>query len=125
MSVAEVSHGPDASESGSSNLVLKWLPPILLLIAIVGIVLVIPVTNGDSDARDWYGGTVGGSELYRLNVIFGRIVPLLAGAFIAIALIQRQVRPAREHHTATSLQRHGWTEVFTHWFNAAGVIICL
>jgi cytochrome b subunit of formate dehydrogenase len=83
------------------------------------------MTNGDSDSRDWYRGTVGGSDLYRLNVIFGRIVPLLAGAFIAIALMQRQMKTAREHHTATSLQRHGWTEVFTHWFNAAGVIICL
>ena len=125
MSVAEVSHSPNASEGDSGNLVLKWLPPVLLLIAVIGIVLVIPLTNGDSDARDWYRGKVGGSELYQLNVIFGRIVPLLAGAFIAIALMQRQMRTARERHTATSLQRHGWTEVFTHWLNAAGVIICL
>jgi len=125
MSIAEVSHGPQAPESGSSNLVLKWLPPVILLIAVLGIVLVIPMTTGDSDARYWYRGKVGGSELYRLNVIFGRLVPLLAGAFIAIALMQRQMRRAREVHTATSLQRHGWTEVLTHWFNAAGVVICL
>jgi cytochrome b subunit of formate dehydrogenase len=82
------------------------------------------MTNSDSDARTWYRDTVGGSELYRLNIIFGRLVPLLAGAFIAIALMQRQHLRAREVHTAESLQRHGWTEVLTHWFNAIGVVIC-
>ena len=76
MSVADVSQGRQPGES--NNVILKWLPPIILIIAIVGIVLVIPMTTGDSDAREWYRGKVGGSELYRLNVIFGRIVPLLA-----------------------------------------------
>ena len=70
MSVAGVSQGSPASESGGGNLVLKWLPLVLLVIAIIGIVLVIPMTTGDSDARDWYRGKVGGSELYRLYVIF-------------------------------------------------------
>jgi cytochrome b subunit of formate dehydrogenase len=122
VSVAEAS-GPPAAAGG--HLLLKWLPPVILIAAIVGIVLVVPMTNADSDARTWYRDTVGGSELYRLNVIFGRLVPLLAGAFIAIALMQRQHLRSREVHTAESLQRHGWTEVFTHWFNAIGVVICL
>src|SRR4051812_16865103 len=125
MSVAGVSQAPQASEGSGGNLLLKWLPPIILVVAIIGIILVIPMTTGDSDARDWYRGKVGGSELYRLNVIFGRLVPLLAGAFIAIALMQRQMKKAREVHTATSLQRHTWTEVLTHWLNATGVIICI
>jgi cytochrome b subunit of formate dehydrogenase len=125
MSVAVGTAQAEPPERGGSNLLLKWLPPVVLIVAIIGIVLVVPMTTGDSDAREWYRGKVGGSELYRLNVIFGRLVPLLAGAFIAIGLMQRQMKQAREVHTATSLQRHGWTEVLTHWFNATGVIICL
>jgi cytochrome b subunit of formate dehydrogenase len=104
---------------------LRWLPPLMLIVAIAGIVLVLPSTSSDADARDWYRGKVGGSDLYQLNVIFGRLVPFLAGAFIAIALLQRQLLKSREVHTAESLQRHGWTEVLTHWFNAAGIVICL
>jgi cytochrome b subunit of formate dehydrogenase len=122
MSVAEA---PDSASQGGSNAILKWMPAVLLVLAIVGIVLVIPMTNSDADAREWYRGEVGGSELYELNVIFGRLVPLLAGAFIAIALVQRQMKTAREVHTAESLQRHGWTEVLTHWFNAIGMVICI
>src|SRR5262249_2858914 len=102
-----------------------WLPPILLILAIIGIVLVVPRTTSASDSKDWYRGIVGGSELYRLNVIFGRLVPLLAGAFIAIALMQRPFMKSREVHTATALQRHNWTEVLTHWLNAVGIVICL
>lgn len=122
MSVAEV---PRSERAGDSNLLLKLVPPVILVAALIGIVLIVPMTNADADARDWYRDTVGGSELYRLNVVFGRLVPLLAGAFIAIAIMQRQHLRAREVHTATSLQRHGWTEVLTHWFNAAGVVVCL
>ncbi|HEY7270929.1 MAG TPA: cytochrome b/b6 domain-containing protein [Dehalococcoidia bacterium] len=125
MSIAEVTKPQETSGAGGGNLLLKWLPPIVLILAIIGIVLVVPMTAGDSDARTWYRDTVGGSELYRLNVIFGRLVPLLAGAFIAIALMQRQHLKAREVHSAESLQRHGWTEVLTHWLNAAGIVICI
>ena len=125
MSVAEVPQAQQGSTSGGGNLLVRWLPPVLLVLAIIGIVLVVPMTNGDSDSRTWYRDTVGGSELYRLNVIFGRLVPLLAGAFIALALMQRQMVKSREVHTAESLQRHGWTEVLTHWFNAIGIVVCL
>ena len=104
---------------------MKWLPPVILIVAIIGIILVIPMTTGDSDARDVVPRQGRRQRALPLNVIFGRLVPLLAGAFIAIALMQRQMKKAREVHTATSLQRHGWTEVLTHWFNATGVIICL
>src|SRR3954447_14083512 len=106
MSVADVSQAPHSSEGSGGNMLLKWLPPIILIFAIIGIVLVIPMTTGDSDARDWYRGKVGGSELYRLNVIFGRLVPLLAGAFIAIALMQRQMKKAREVHTSRMREVH-------------------
>jgi cytochrome b subunit of formate dehydrogenase len=123
MSVAEAPQTQQGADSG--NVVLRWLPAVLLVLAIIGIVLVVPMTSADADARTWYRDTVGGSELYELNVIFGRLVPLLAGAFIAIALLQRQLVRSREVHTAESLQRHGWTEVVTHWFNAVGVVICL
>jgi cytochrome b subunit of formate dehydrogenase len=112
-------------ESPMLRLALRWLPPILFVVAVVAIVLVVPSVNSDESSGTWYRDTLGGSELYRINVIFARVVPFLAGGFIALALLQRRFLPARERHTATTLQRHGWTEVFTHWLNSAGMVICV
>lgn len=123
MSVLGISQG--SRQAGIGRLAIYWLPPILVILAIAGIVLVLPSVDGDEGARAWYRDRLGGSELYRLNVMFARIVPFLAGGFIALALVQRRIFPAREIHTAESLQRHGWTEVATHWLNATGIIVCL
>jgi cytochrome b subunit of formate dehydrogenase len=127
MSVAEISHDrePAQSSTGLGGLVVRWLPPVVFLLAVIGLIAVAPSVSRDQGDRDWYGGNIGGSELYQLNVIFARVVPFLAGAFIALALIQRRIFGAKEHHTAESLQRHGWTEVATHWLNAIGFIVCL
>ena len=115
----------ESKSGGPGALAVRWLPPLLLLLAVGGVVLVAPAVLDEEDARSWYDGTLGGSELYRLNVIFARLVPFLAGGAIALALIQRLGRPAGEAHTAEHLKRHGWTEVFTHWVNSIGVVLCL
>lgn len=124
MSAVDVVERP-RHEAGFGRLLVLWLPPLLLLLAVAGIVWAVPSVNSEQSGRTWYGGVLGGSELYRINVIFARVVPFLAGGFIALALLQRRWLRARERHTATSLQRHGWTEVFTHWLNAAGIMLCL
>src|SRR5439155_22549088 len=86
---------------------LRWLPPVLLLLAVAGVVAVLPSVIGSEDGRDWYRGEVGGSPIYRLNVIFARLVPFIAGGAIALALLQRQRVRSNEEQTATSLKRHG------------------
>jgi len=96
---------------------------LLLLLAIAGIVAVLPSVAGDQGDRDWYRGLLGGSNLYKLNVVFARLVPFLAGGAMALALMQRRLLKSQERHTTSSLQRHGWTEVLTHWLNATGIIL--
>jgi cytochrome b subunit of formate dehydrogenase len=125
MSVAEISEQKPGRQTGIGQLALTWLPALVVIGAILGVVLVVPGVNGDENARDWYRNRLGGSDLYRLNFIFARLVPFLAGGFIALALLQRRLLPAKERHTAESLQRHGWTEVATHWLNGVGIILCL
>jgi cytochrome b subunit of formate dehydrogenase len=113
------------SDTGLGRLALLILPVAVLVVAAVGIVLVMPSISGDVDARDWYGGFLGGSDLYELNVIFARIVPFLAGGFMALALLQRRLLRPAEANDAQSLGRHGVTEVVTHWLNAVGLVLCL
>jgi thiosulfate reductase cytochrome b subunit len=72
-------------------------------------------------ARDWYRNQIGGSSLYRLDVLFARLLPFLLGGGIALALLQRGRGHRVPAHTANSLQRHELTEVITHWMNAAGI----
>jgi cytochrome b subunit of formate dehydrogenase len=123
MSVAE--GRPAGDSAGVARLATLWLPPLLFLAAIVGIVVVLPSVNRDEGAGTWYRGELGGSDLYRLNVLFARFVPFLAGGSIALALLQRRFLQERESHTAESLQRHTLTEVLIHWLNAAGIGLCL
>jgi cytochrome b subunit of formate dehydrogenase len=111
--------------SGPGRLAIRWLPPLLVLLAVVGIVAVLPSVANDQGDREWYRGLLGGSNLYKLNVVFARIVPFLAGGALALGLLQRRVLSGAETHTADSLQRHGWTEVVTHWLNALGIVLCL
>ncbi|HLF78694.1 MAG TPA: cytochrome b/b6 domain-containing protein [Dehalococcoidia bacterium] len=111
--------------SGLGKLALRWLPPLLVLLAVVGIIAIVPTVASDEGDREWYRGILGGSELYKLNVVFARLVPFLAGGALALGLLQRRLLKAQETHTADSLQRHGWTEVITHWLNAVGFILGL
>jgi cytochrome b subunit of formate dehydrogenase len=113
------------SDTGFARLALFVLPVAVLVVAAVGIVLVMPSISSDVDAREWYGGLLGGSDLYELNVIFARIVPFLAGGFMALALLQRRLLRSVEVNDAQSLGRHGVTEVVTHWLNAIGLVLCL
>jgi cytochrome b subunit of formate dehydrogenase len=123
MTVGEVAQG--LSERGAGRLLLRWLPPLLLLIGVVGVIVVLPSVNSEQSGREWYRGQIGGSQLYRLNLIFARLVPFIAGGAIALALLQRHWLRTLERHTADSLQRHGWTEVLTHWLNATGIVFGL
>ena len=115
----------DEPSPALSRQLVKWLPPLLILVAIAGVVAVVPSVSSDENGRSWYRDTLGGRELYRLNVLFARLVPFLAGGSIAFALMQRRVWPARERHTVDTLQRHGITEVLIHWLNAIGIGLCL
>ena len=108
-------------DSGAGRLATRWLPPLLVLIGVIGIVAVLPSVNSDQGARDWYRGQIGGSPLYRLNVIFARLVPFIAGSAIALALLQRQRLRTIERNDGQTLKRHGVTEVATHWLNAIGI----
>jgi cytochrome b subunit of formate dehydrogenase len=110
---------------GAAELALRWLPPLLFLVAVAGVIAVLPSIAGDEDGREWHRGVLGGSNLYKLNVVFARLVPFVAGASLALAASQRRWLRTRETHTATSLQRHALTEVLTHWLNAIGVVLCL
>jgi thiosulfate reductase cytochrome b subunit len=108
-------------ETASGRLAIRWLPPLLLLLGVVGIVAVLPSVNGDQGAREWYRGQIGGSSLYRLNVIFARLGPFIAGSAVALALLQRQRLRSIDRNDGETLKRHGLTEVLTHWLNAVGI----
>ena len=99
---------------------VRWLPLVVLAAAIIVAALALPSVRGDEGARSWYRDRLGGSDLYALNATFGRLVlPIMAGA-AALALWQRR-KAGRERHSATSLQRHEWTEMLTHWLNGVGL----
>lgn len=104
----------------------RWLPPVLMGIALLGAVMVVVSIIIDEGARDWSGGRLGGSTLYLLNVAFARLLPFLAGGAVALALLQRQrlaTEPADD--MGASVHRHDVTEVVTHWLNAIGIGITL
>ncbi len=104
---------------------VRFLPAVILLAAVIGAVLVLPMVNSDQSSRTWYRGLIGGSGLYRLDTIFARLLPFIIGAAIAVALLERG--RSRRHAVATgdSLRRHELSEVITHWGNAVGVGLCL
>jgi cytochrome b subunit of formate dehydrogenase len=123
MSAVEASRRPPEGSWGQR--LVFWLPALVLIVAAAGVVAVLPSVSSDEGSRAWYRGRLGGSELYELNVIFARLVPFLAGGFIALALLQRRLLPSREAQDTASIQRHTLTEVVTHWLNAAGMGLCL
>src|SRR6266478_2874289 len=100
MTAGEIADGRE--QRAGAGLALRWLPPLLLVIAIIGVVAVLPSVSGDESGREWYRGQLGGSPIYRVNVIFARLVPFIAGGALALALLQRQRLNAAERHTATS-----------------------
>ncbi|HLZ71500.1 MAG TPA: cytochrome b/b6 domain-containing protein [Dehalococcoidia bacterium] len=103
----------------------RWLPALLLLLTVVGAVLVLPMVTHDQGARSWYRGLLGGSGLYRLDVAFARLAPFILAAGVCLALIVRGRGRRHVLVVGTSLRRHEWSEVVTHWANAAGIGIGL
>jgi len=99
----------------------RWLPAALLALAAVGIVAVLPSISRDQNAGDWYRGRLGGSLLYTIDTIFARLLPFLIAGGIALALLQRQRGRRKAPDAGASRRRHGWTEMATHWSNAAGL----
>ena len=97
-----------------------WLPLAVFVLALLLAAAVLPSVAGDTGARSWYRDRLGGSDLYALNVAFGRLVLPIMAAAAALALFQRR-RQGRERHSATALQRHEWTEILTHWLNGVGI----
>lgn len=100
---------------------LRWLPALALLLTVLGVVLVPPFLAHDQGARSWYRGLLGGSGLYRLDVAFARLVPFMLAAGVAFALLVRGLSRPHQLVVGGSLRRHEWSEVITHWTNAAGI----
>jgi thiosulfate reductase cytochrome b subunit len=105
--------------------VSRLLPAMALAAAVVGVIVVLPLVNHDQASSDWYRGLLGGSRLYKVNVIFARLVPFLIGAAVALALLQRGRQQTRTVEMGESLRRHELSEVAGHWLNAAGIGIGL
>jgi hypothetical protein len=105
----------------------RWLPPVLVVVALAGLLAAVGSLFLDGARREWYDGRLGGSTLYALSVAFARVLPFLVGLGIAIALLQRErgKRSAEDRVVGDSVVRHGRTEVVTHWVNAAGIGIAL
>lgn len=112
---------PIRSGTAARGRLVRWLPPIVLVVAALGAVAVPLSIGSDESARDWYRGRIGGSGLYTLDVGFARLLPFLIGAGIALALLQRGRHRARHAGTGDSRRRHELTEVVTHWLNAVGI----
>ena len=107
-------------ETATPKRALGWLPLVAGGVGVVGALLVLLSVVGGASSRDWYRGQVGGSRLYALDVRFARVLPFVIGAAIALAVVQRgRQRVEREH--GASVRRHEWSEVLTHWMNAAGI----
>jgi cytochrome b subunit of formate dehydrogenase len=110
--------------TGSGGLA-RFLPAIVLLAAVIGAVLVLPMVGHDQSSRTWYRGLIGGSNLYRLDTIFSRLLPFVIGAAIAVALLERGRARRLVVAAGDSLRRHELSEVITHWGNAVGVGLCI
>jgi thiosulfate reductase cytochrome b subunit len=123
MSVLDESAGgtSDSDLVTTTRPIPRWLSAVILLVAVLGALAVLPSVGAADAARDWYRNQIGGSSLYRLDVLFARLLPFLLGGGIALALLQRGRGHRVPAHTANSLQRHELTEVITHWMNAAGI----
>lgn len=108
-------------QAAAGRRVMRWLPLVVLVAAVLGAVAVWPSIDIDERAGNWYQGLLGGSSLYALGVAFARLTPFLIAAGIALALLQRTSQ--RPHRTRLNgwLRRHERTEVITHWLNAAGI----
>jgi thiosulfate reductase cytochrome b subunit len=113
--------GPGFVQGGGTAKILRLLPAVVLAVAIAGAVFVVPLVNHSQGGGDWYRGLLGGSGLYRIDVVFARIVPFLIGAATAAALLERGRRQHRAVNTTESLRRHELSEVLTHWLNAVGI----
>jgi cytochrome b subunit of formate dehydrogenase len=101
-------------------LVGRWLPALLLLVAVAGAGVVLPSIGRDQSAGNYYRGQLGGSSIYSLDTTFARFVPFIIAGAIALALLQRQ-RRRRALAAGAMVQRHSATEAITHWLNAAGI----
>ena len=112
---------PAPQPATTAGRIPRWLPAVILMLAVLGALAVLPSLGVAEGARDWYRDQVGGSSLYSLDVIFARLLPFLIGGGIALALLQRGRRQRAHAQLADSLQRHELTEVITHWMNAAGI----
>lgn len=117
--------GSATSETRETRSLPRWLPPLLLGLALLGVVAVVISITVDEGARDWPGGRLGGSTLYLLNVAFARLLPFIAGGAVALALLQRRRPSVEPVDKGDSVRRHEVTEVVTHWLNAIGIGIAL
>jgi cytochrome b subunit of formate dehydrogenase len=121
---AEKEGAPNQASRGPATLI-RILPAIILAAAVVGAIVVVPMVNHDQGGRDWYRGLVGGSGLYRIDTIFARLLPFVAGAAISVALLERGRRRTHVVAAGETLRRHEVSEVLAHWLNAAGIGLCL
>ncbi|MCH7992293.1 MAG: hypothetical protein IIC35_07735 [Gemmatimonadetes bacterium] len=121
-----MSGSAETSTTSTTRSFPRWLPALLLGAALLGGVAVFISILVDERARDWSSNArLGGSTLYALNVGFARLIPFLAGAGVALALLQRQRRVRERDAGGDSVRRHELTEVVTHWLNAIGIGIGL
>jgi thiosulfate reductase cytochrome b subunit len=111
--------------SRRSSIFVRFLPLIILAVALGGAILVLPMVSHDQGGRDWYRGLLGGSGLYRIDTIFARLLPFVIGAAISVALLERGRRRTHAVATGDTMRRHELSEVLTHWINAVGIGLCL
>jgi hypothetical protein len=124
MGSAENKGAANQASRGSAKFI-RTMPAIILAAAVIGAIVVVPMVNQAQGDRDWYRGLVGGSGLYRIDTIFARLLPFVAGAAIPIALLERGRRRKRVVATGETLRRHEVSEVLIHWLNSLGVGLCL
>lgn len=114
-----------APSATANSTLVRLLPAIILVAAVIGAVLVLPMVGHDQGARTWYRDLLGGSALYRVDTIFARLLPFIIGGAIAVALLERGRSQRHVAISGESLRRHELSEVITHWGNAVGVGLCL